>query len=73
MRENLGSPSMERAKAKTQPSWSRLGSPQAAKSRPSGSAGLALTASVAKELWDISGRGDPSMRDHPYDPRQRPV
>ncbi|MBI5544546.1 MAG: hypothetical protein HY901_11695 [Deltaproteobacteria bacterium] len=30
-------------------------------------AGLALTAGVAKELWDLTGRGDPSWKDMTWD------
>jgi len=29
--------------------------------------GLALTAGVGKELWDLSGHGDPSFRDLTWD------
>lgn len=30
-------------------------------------AGLALSAGVAKELWDLSGHGDPSWKDLAWD------
>lgn len=29
--------------------------------------GLALSVGVAKELWDLSGRGDPSLKDLTWD------
>jgi putative lipoprotein len=35
--------------------------------RASAGAGFALSAGVAKELWDLSGRGDPSFKDLAWD------
>jgi putative lipoprotein len=35
--------------------------------RAGAGAGLAMAAGIGKELWDLGGRGDPSMRDLAWD------